>query len=495
MFKKNFYALVCGLLFSLGFAPFDLWVVSILVITCLLFLAEGLKSRDLFYLGYWFGFGMWMTGISWLYVSIHYHGNIGIIGSSALILIFVSILSIYSALTFLLYSFLKNYGHKLGMYFALPSAWVIIEIIRSHLFTGFPWLISGTMIGERLIDGFTPIIGAQGNTFFIILLASIIYKIVDCINKKIYPLPQFAFLILLICFSNLSKQIEWTYQAGEIDVSLHQPNLTLEEKWSQFGIVKTQAMIYNSIEEAQIGELVVFPETALVISENDNLDFMNEIKLLSSQKNLTLVTGIVERENNYKIRNRLRFLGLADKKYDKTKLVPFGEFIPLESILGNLLDILGLKLTNTTPGKEIKPIKSGLINLAPSICYEIAFDNLIREAAETSNILLTVSNDTWFGKSIGPVQHLQIAQNRALEHQKPLVRATNSGISAFLSQKGKIIEKQNYFEEKSLKQKIMLYSGQTFYTNWGNFPLIFLILLYFSYTLAEYFSFKKKKFK
>ena len=333
MFKKNFYALVCGLLFSLGFAPFDLWVVSILVITCLLFLAEGLKSRDLFYLGYWFGFGMWMTGISWLYVSIHYHGNIGIIGSSALILIFVSILSIDSALTFLLYSSFKNYDSKLGMYFALPSAWVIIEIIRSHLFTGFPWLISGTMIGESLIDGFTPIIGAQGNTFFIILLASIIYKIVDCVNKKIYPLPQFAFLILLICFSNLTKQIEWTYQAGEIDVSLHQPNLTLEEKWSQFGIVKTQAMIYNSIEEAQIGELVVFPETALVISENDNLDFMNEIKLLSSQKNLTLVTGIVERENNYKIRNRLRFLGLADKKYDKTKLVPFGEFIPLESIL------------------------------------------------------------------------------------------------------------------------------------------------------------------
>ena len=110
-----------------------------------------------------------------------------------LILIFVSILSIYSALTFLLYSSLKNYGHKLGMYFALPSAWVIIEIIRSHLFTGFPWLISGTMIGESLIDGFTPIIGAQGNTFFIILLASIIYKIVDCVNKKYIPCPNLLF--------------------------------------------------------------------------------------------------------------------------------------------------------------------------------------------------------------------------------------------------------------------------------------------------------------
>ena len=183
----------------------------------------------------------------------------------------------------------------------------------------------------------------------------------------------------------------------------------------------------------------------------------------------------------------------ADKKYDKTKLVPFGEFIPLESILGNLLDILGLKLTNTTPGKEIKPIKSGLINLSPSICYEIAFDNLIRETAEASNILLTVSNDTWFGKSIGPIQHLQIAQNRALEHQKPLVRATNSGISAFLSQKGEVIEKQDYFEEKNLKRRIMLYSGQSFYTNWGNYPLIFLIFLYFCYVFAKINAFRKKE--
>ena len=133
MFKKNFYALVCGLLFSLGFAPFDLWVVSILVITCLLFLAEGLKSRDLFYLGYWFGFGMWMTGISWLYVSIHYHGNVNVIGSSFLIIIFVSILSIYSALTFLLYSSLKNYDSKMGMYFALPSAWAVSYThLRAH---------------------------------------------------------------------------------------------------------------------------------------------------------------------------------------------------------------------------------------------------------------------------------------------------------------------------------------------------------------------------
>ena len=226
MLKRRFLALICGVIFSFGFAPFDLWLISVLSVAVLVGLLNKSSNTEVFLLGYAFGFGMWLSGISWLYVSIHYHGNVNIIGSSFLIIIFVSILSIYSALTFLLYSSLKNYGHKLGMYFALPSAWVIIEIIRSHLFTGFPWLISGTMIGESLIDGFTPIIGAQGNTFFIILLASIIYKIVDCVNKKISPLPQFAFLILLICFSNLSKQIEWTYQAGEIDESLHQPNLT-----------------------------------------------------------------------------------------------------------------------------------------------------------------------------------------------------------------------------------------------------------------------------
>ena len=205
------------------------------------------------------------------------------------------------------------------------------------------------------------------------------------------------------------------------------------------------------------------------------------VNFKSKEKNLTLLTGIVERETNFKIRNRLQSFGEIEGLYDKVKLVPFGEFIPLERYLGKLLDIIGLNLTNTVPGEEIKLLSSSKLRISPSICYEIAFDNIVRKTAYSSNILITVSNDTWFGRSIGPEQHLEIAQNRALEHKKPLLRSTNSGISAVVSKDGQVIEKQGYFEEKDIKTNIVLYSGDTIYSRYGNFPIIILIMFYIGF--------------
>jgi apolipoprotein N-acyltransferase len=208
---------------------------------------------------------------------------------------------------------------------------------------------------------------------------------------------------------------------------------------------------------------------------------MNLVRSKSFEKNITLITGIIEREDDYKIRNRLQTLGAMEDVYDKIKLVPFGEFIPLERYLGSFLDIIGLNLTNTVAGEAVKLIKTGKLRISPSICYEIAFDEHIRKTAKDSNILLTVSNDTWFGKSIGPIQHLEIAQNRALEHKKPLIRATNSGISAFVSKNGEIIERQAYFEEKTLTRNITLYYGNTFYSKYGNLPFLIFLILYVSF--------------
>ena len=228
----------------------------------------------------------------------------------------------------------------------------------------------------------------------------------------------------------------------------------------------------------------------MILSENDNKTFMNLVRSKSYEKNITLITGIIEREDDYKIRNRLQTLGAMEDVYDKIKLVPFGEFIPLEKYLGSFLDIIGLNLTNTLPGETVKSIKTGKLRISPSICYEIAFDELIRKTAKDSNILLTVSNDTWFGRSIGPIQHLEIAQNRALEHKKPLIRSTNSGITAFVSKNGEIIERQTYFEDKTLRRNIILYSGTTFYSKYGNLPLSIFLIFYVGFMLFRKLFYK-----
>ena len=484
MLKKTFVALICGLVFSFGFAPFDLWLLSILSLVLLLTLLND-SNGDVFLIGYFFGFGMWVTGISWLYVSIHYHGNVNIYGSILIILLFIAILALYSGLLFLLNNYFRKHSPKNLFFLTLPASWVIIELLRSYLFTGFPWLISGTMLANTVIDGFTPIIGAQGNTFFLILIATLVFQTFYKAKEKSSALFPLIVLLLIIPSSFFFKSIEWTSEENEIQVSVYQPNLTLEDKWSQFGVIKSEGMIERAIDNANHGELIVFPETALILAEKDNQSFLDRIRYKSFNKDITLISGIIEREDNSTIRNRLQAFGSINTFYDKVKLVPFGEFIPFEGYLGNFLDIIGLNLTNTIPGEAIKPINTGKLRISPSICYEIAFDELIRKTAKDSNVLLTISNDTWFGESIGPIQHLEIAQNRALEHKKPLIRSTNSGISAIISKDGEIIEKQNYFEEKLLKIKLMLYSGNTFYSNYGNLPLYVFLAFYISFLLLR----------
>ena len=478
MLRKYVIAVFLGLIYSLGFAPNDLWFISLLSLTCLHFLIQEASKKELFYIGYFYGFGVWSLGISWLYVSIYFYGNLGFITSLTLTIIFIAILSLYLGATLLLYYYLRL-NSKFSIIFSLPLAWIVVEYLRSILFTGFPWLISGTMLADTLIDGWTPIIGAQGNTFLLLLLSSLLFLIIKDLKKLRTALLPLTFFILLFISSFSLKQIEWTTLSGSIKASIIQPNLELEKKWSTEGIRETKNMMEMAIENAEEGEVIVFPETALIFSQNEIKDWIAYIDYKAEQKQITLITGIIEREEASKVRNRILGLGTENWHYDKVKLVPFGEFIPFEGIAGKFFDILGLKLTNTVPGKLINSIKAGNLRISPSICYEIAFPELIRKTASESNLLVTISNDTWFGSSYGPIQHLEIAQNRALEHKKAILRSTNSGISAFISNNGKILEKQGYFEDKMLKKQVNLYEGKTFYAKYGNLPLYLILSVIF----------------
>ena len=482
MFRAYVIAVFLGLLFSLGFAPNDAWFISIFSITCLHFLIQGTNKKELFWIGYSFGLGLWSLGISWMFVSIYFYGNIGFILSIFLTLIFIGILSIYFGVTLFLYYYLRS-SSRISVIFSLPIAWIIIEYLRSILFTGFPWLISGTMLADTILDGWTPIIGAQGNSFLLLVLSSLLFLFISEFKKYKTALLSGTFIFLLLFSSFSLKNIEWTSLERSLNASIVQTNLELDEKWSTKGVADTKNMMQVALDNAKEGEIIVFPETALIFSENEIKDWLDYIKLKAELKEVTLITGIVEREESFKVRNRILGLGMANSHYDKVKLVPFGEFIPFEAQTGKLFDILGLRLTNTIPGEQINTINAGNIRISASICYEIAFSDLIRKTALESNLLVTISNDTWFGSSYGPIQHLEIAQNRALEHKKALLRSTNSGISAFISRNGEIIEKQGYFEDKLLKKEINLYAGETFYAKYGNLPLFIILSVIFIFLL------------
>ena len=482
MLRTYLIAVFLGLLFSLGFAPNDAWFISVFSITCLHFIIQESNKKELFWIGYSFGLGLWSLGISWMFVSIYFYGNIGFILSIFLTLIFIGILSIYYGVTLFLYYYLRS-SSRISVIFSLPIAWIIIEYLRSILFTGFPWLISGTMLADTILDGWTPIIGAQGNSFLLLVLSSLLFLFISEFKKYKTALLSGTFIFLLLFSSFSLKNIEWTSLERSLNASIVQTNLELDEKWSTKGVAETKNMMQVALDNAEEGEIIVFPETALIFSENEIKDWLDYINLKAELKEVTLITGIVEREESFKVRNRILGLGMANSHYDKVKLVPFGEFIPFEAQTGKLFDILGLRLTNTIPGEQINTINAGNIRVSASICYEIAFSDLIRKTALESNLLVTISNDTWFGSSYGPIQHLEIAQNRALEHKKTLLRSTNSGISAFISRNGEIIEKQGYFEDKLLKKEINLYAGETFYAKYGNLPLFIILSAIFIFLL------------
>ena len=482
MRRTYIIAAFLGLLFSLGFAPNDLWFVSIFSITCLHFLIQETNKKELFCIGYSFGLGLWSLGISWMYVSIYFYGNLSFTISIFLTLIFIGILSIYSGVTLFLYHYLRS-SSLISILFSLPIAWIIVEYLRTIFFTGFPWLISGTMLADTILDGWTPIIGAQGNSFLLLVLSSLLFLFISEFKKYKTALLSGSFIFLLLISGFSLKNIEWTSLEDSIIASVMQTNLDLDDKWSSKGVKETKNMMQVALDNAEEGEIIVFPETALIFSESEIKDWLDYIKLKAELKEVTLITGIIEREEGFKVRNRILGLGMANSHYDKVKLVPFGEFIPFEALTGKLFDILGLRLTNTVPGEEINTINAGNIRISASICYEIAFSELIRKTALESNLLVTISNDTWFGSSYGPIQHLEIAQNRALEHKKTLLRSTNSGISAFISRNGEIIEKQGYFEDKLLKKEINLYTGETFFAKYGNSPLFIILSAIFIYLL------------
>jgi apolipoprotein N-acyltransferase len=142
---------------------------------------------------------------------------------------------------------------------------------------------------------------------------------------------------------------------------------------------------------------------------------------------------------------------------------------------------MGISLVNTLPGEAYSSLISNQLSISTSICYEIAFSELVRKTAKSGNLLVTISNDTWFGASIGPEQHLEIAQSRALEHQKSLIRATNSGISAIIDRRGKIVQRQDFFEKKELKGEISIYEGNTPFSIIGNYLIYGYIILMYMY--------------
>ena len=487
-------AALSGALLPLSLAPVSWWPVAILSCATLFTLTRGLRGKQLFLTNLVFGISLYGTGASWIYVSIHHYGQ----ASVPLAGLMTAAFAVGLGLVFALPMQLLGLAHpKTALssagYFA--AIWVVGEWFRGWFLTGFPWLYLGYGQIDTWLAGWLPILGVLGVGFVIALSGALCSQIVGATvvnatnpktarNKVCGPASSARHLTgiaLLWSGGYLLQALTWTTPAATqaLNISLVQPDNPVLGKWQDE--VRPRILAdFNELVEKKLGQdLVVWPESAIPAMRHEVQDFLEQMDGLAQERNTGLIAGVPEyRSTDQRFFNSVIALGTAKGRYQKRRLVPFGEYVPLERWLRGLIRFFDLPMSAFSSGEEQQAlIAVGPHKIATAICYEIAYARPLARDARAADILLTVSNDTWFGSSFGPHQHLQIARVRALENQKPLIRATNDGITAFISARGTIEKQQPRFVSGVLDGQVMPRSGLTPFARWNDIPMLILCLV------------------
>ncbi|MBT0588093.1 apolipoprotein N-acyltransferase [Alteromonas sp. SM 2104] len=470
-----------GALLTFSYAPFGLWWWPIVSLTGLFYLLHqpGTVSKTL--TAWWFGLGWFGAGISWVHVSLADFGGIPLIASVAMMFLLCSYLALYPALAvYIAHRFFKASHWAL----VLPLLWVVTEWLRSWVLTGFPWLSVGYSQLHSPLGGWLPVVGETGVSALLILMSS----------GMAYALHQRHWVscwLLLIVFpfaGSVLNSVEWSKPNGQtLRTAMVQGNIQQALRWVPEQDAPTM-QTYASETTPYLGhDLIVWPEAAIPKLESLALDYLHELDTVTANAGSALITGIVNYNfENEQVFNNLIVVGrkqpgdenghyryFHNNRFDKHHLLPIGEFVPFERWLRRLAPIFDLPMSSFTRGdfQQRNLIANG-IAIAPAICFEIAFPRQVRaNLYNDTQVMLTVSNDAWFGRSHGPAQHMEIAQVRAKEFGLPLIRSTNNGISAFVDHRGEQTLALPQFELASASYTIPLVSGTTPYRRFGDLPI------------------------
>lgn len=482
-------ALLAGGLITLSFAPFNLWPLSFLAPLAFWLLLNSLTNKQALFRGWLFGVGVFGSGASWVYVSIQEHSGTPAFIAVTLTWAFVASLACLFALQAWLWQRFFSNTHAL---ISWPALWVLMEALRSWLFTGFPWLLLGTAHLSTPYSGWAPVLGVYGLTGISVLSGLLIFYSLR--PRVIYW--QRGLAISLLVFLPLAglglKQKQWTQTFDEpITLGMVQGNIPQEDKWrpaKRNEIIRHYLQLSHALGKV---DLLLWPETALPLLPHQAQSIL-EMALEEAGEGAGLITGLASlAPNKENYHNSLVTAGQAFGDYHKVKLVPFGEYLPFEQQLRGLVDFFNLPMSSFVSGEEHPAsLQVGSTQVAPLICYEVAYPDFSANQAKGNHWLLTVSNDAWFGTSIGPLQHFEMARFRALETARPMARVTNNGITALIDHQGQVIDKLPQFVSGSLKASIQPRQGNTPFMLTGSLPLWIICLLLLEW--QRYLQYRKR---
>lgn len=483
-------ALCCGLVGTLSFAPFSIWPALLVTISAAIWLLHKASTlKQAFYFGLFLGLGLFGSGVSWVYVSIAEYGQVGVFLAALATLLFVAVLAIFYACALQLAWWMKHKLPHWPLALIFTLSLFVTEFLRSTLFTGFPWLLLGYGFHTTWLFELAPLGGIWLLTFCAGLTLSIPLSLFISIRQSNIQqaIKQHALILMSTAllwgagFYLQNFPVNWTQKIDTMQVSLVQGNISQDQKW----LPENAQPNFDDYLETSLkhldSDLIVWPETAITFLHNNIAPYFTEFEQIFNESNTTLVTGIPfvqQQDRQIDFYNAVWATGNGSGMYLKQRLVPFGEYIPLQGFVGKVLDIFGIPLESFQAGPaDQAPLKIGNHTLATLICYEIAYPSTVKNMVPHSDLLLTVSNDAWFGNSIGPWQHLEIAQFRAKENGRFLLRTTNTGITAIINDQGEILSQLPQFERKVLTDKVELRQGLTPYTRYGDTLIVSLLML------------------
>jgi len=442
--RGSLIALLVGATLVLAFAPFAFWPAAILAPAVFFALVRGRTPGRAFRLGWWFGLGQFGLGVSWVYESFTLFG--GIIAPLAVLVtaLFVMGLAVYPAVAAWLTARVARNGGRSAWALAFLASWVLVEALRAWLFGGFPWLNLGISQVDGPLVGWLPLLGEYGVSAILLLLATLLVTAADRLlaaprRWRGWLLP--ATVVVAIPLLSLPlRAAHWSSPAGEpIRVGLAQGNIAQMQKFDPDYFHRTLAIYRGLTANLPAVDLIVWPETAVPRVINDVPAVRADLEDIAHERDAAMLVGTFTRDTAGRYYNALVGIPASIGTYRKRHLVPFGEYFPLRWLIERMPWLFEVPMSDLTPGPAGQAtLQVDGHTLGTSICFEADFSRDIRPSLPASGLLVTVSNDSWFGDSFSPYQHLQMARARAIEFRRPMIRATSTGISAVIDARGRV---------------------------------------------------------
>lgn len=473
---------VLGCLFTIVFDPVGMSLLVPIFLLPYLYVCLTLSNRDAAAYGFWLGAGLFLCGTYWIYLSVTGPGEAEWWIGGLLVFVLTLVMALYVAMTAWIIGKLSR-GEPWWLLVIAPATWTLIEWLRGWLLTGFPWMSLGYSQIDSALAGWAPVLGVYGVTAMLVLSASAL--LISIMTRGPQQWIAIGIVLLPWICGGVLKSIEWTETAGApIQATLIQAGIPQDQKWLPEQREPTMNFYRDATLSAMDSALIVWPEVAIPSLANRVEDYIDSLDRISDLTGQTILFGILETEvqrtGETNIYNSVILVnGQQRQVYRKRHLVPFGEYFPVPANVREWMRLMNLPFSDLSPGEDEQAllVAADGTRLAVAICYEDAFGAEMGYAFPEATLLINVSNDAWFGDSIAPHQHLQIARMRSLEFGRFSIRATNTGISAFIDARGKVLRSGAQFKPLTMTMKVEPRTGTTPYTSSGNWPVIGLCFL------------------